>query len=77
MTQVNATTNTGDLLSLKFQAADAGTILSGDDPRVAIVLLSQDGKYAGHLELSPEGAQIAGDELRKAAEKAATNEEDN
>lgn len=75
MTQVNATTNTGDHVSLKFQAADAGTVLSGDDPRVVIVLLSEDGKYAGHLELSPEGAQIAGDELRKAAEAAAIEEE--
>ena len=62
-------------MSLKFQSAAAGTVLGGDDPRVVIVLLSDEGRYAGHLELSPEGAQIAGDELRKAAE-AATNKED-
>lgn len=73
--KVNATTNTGELVSLKIQAADAGTVLSGADPRVAIVLLSEDGKYGGHLELSPEGAQITGDELRKAAEAATIEEE--
>lgn len=74
--QVNATTNTGELVQLRPQAADAGTVLSGDDPRVVIVLSSKDGQYQGHLELSPEGANILGEELRKAAE-AATTEENN
>jgi hypothetical protein len=49
-----------------------GTVLSGYTPTVALVVGSNTGEFLGFMELSPESAQILGEELRKAAEAAQT-----
>ncbi len=71
---VNATSNIGAEIELRATDFYAGTVLSGGDPRVVIVLVFGDGKYEGHLELTPENANVFGEELRKAAEAATTEE---
>lgn len=73
--KVYGTTNTGMHVNLVPRALAEGTILSGEEPRVAIVISSEDGVYEGHIEVSPEGGNILGEELRKAAEAASKQEE--
>lgn len=67
--------NTGKFGELSAKGFPHGTVL-GQQPTVILVVHSDNSyEYQGHLELSPEGANILGEELRKAAE-VATNKED-
>ena len=78
MTSVIATEpSTGQKVQVSTKGFPDGTMLS-DDPRVALVLRSDDGKYVhGHFELDVTSANILGEELRRAAEKANNQEETN
>lgn len=42
----------------------------GEDPYVIVAAITQDNKVVVHLKLSPEEANILGEELRKQAEFA-------
>ena len=81
---VRAADSSGDLVSLQpVPLAHGGITTGGNSPRVAIVIRSDsgiihsnEGAYMGFLELTAREANILGEELRKAAEKAANNKED-
>lgn len=60
----------GITMNISARGLASGSVLSGGNPIVALVLTSEQGEFMGSLEVSPMDANILGEFLRVAAEAA-------